>query len=135
MKRVEFIKIFLLFLFCGISLFSASAEEDIKATSVTNLGYYTTTNNPTSRALLTENFVQKNQDVYVDLNANGLVSCKWTLETPNTAGCTPLSGTTPGFSFCVGDEAPVAVTFKLILDYGNGPEVITINFRVRKVVE
>lgn len=133
MKRVKFIKIFLLFLFCGISLLLVNAGEKASALPYP-LGYYTTTNTSGQASLNTENFIQSNQDVNVNLNITGLISCSWTLETPETAGCTPISGTSSSFGFCVGDKTPVAVTFKLVLDYGNGPEVLMINFRVRKLV-
>lgn len=133
MKKVKFIQIFLLFLFCGISLLLVNAEERATALPST-LGYYTTTNTSGQLRLSSENYIQNNQDVSVSLNTTGLISCSWTLETPETAGCTPTSGTSSDFSFCVGDKTPVGVTYKLVLDYGNGPEVVRIYFRVRKFV-
>lgn len=133
MKRAKFIKVFLLFLFCGISLLLVNAGEKTSALP-SPLGYYTTTNISGQVRLDSENYIQNNQDVSVSLNTTGLVSCSWTLETPETAGCGPTSGTGPGFSFCVGDKTPVAVKYKIVADYGSGPEVYEIYFRVRKLV-
>lgn len=133
MKRIKFIQVFLLFLFCGISSLLANGEGRATALPM-NLGYYTTTNTSGQSTLITENFIQNNQDVDVYLNTTGLISCSWTLMTPETASCTPISGTSPAFSFCVEDQAPVVVTFKVVADYGSGPEVLMINFRVRKFV-
>lgn len=134
METKNFIKVFFLVLFCGISLSFSYAEDSNPAVKASSLGYYTTTNTSGQISLQTENYIESNQDVNVSLNATGLKSCKWTLETPETAGCTPLSGTSSAFGFCVGDKTPAAVTFKVTLDYGNGPEILVINFRVRKIV-
>ena len=111
----------------------ANGKENV-TTVPSPLGYYTTTNTSGNLQLGDENYIQNNQDVSVYLNQTGLISCSWTLETPETAGCTPLSGNSSEFAFCVGDQAPVVVTFRVIVDYGSGPEVLIINFRVRKFV-
>lgn len=133
MKRARFIKVFLLSLFCGISLLLVNAGEKTSALP-SPLGYYTTSNTSGQLQLGDENYIQSNQDVSVSLNTKGLISCSWTLETPETAGCGPTSGTTSGFWFCVGDKTPVTVKYKIVADYGNGPEVYEIYFRVRKSV-
>lgn len=133
MKRAKFIQVMLLVLFCGMSSVSVHAEKNAALPS--DLGYYMISDAPGQRfALNGMNFIQINQDVTVELNTVGLVSCQWILETPETAGCTTSSGTTTSFSFCVGDKAPMAVQYKLILDYGNGPKEVTVIFRVRKLV-
>ncbi|WP_288204965.1 hypothetical protein [uncultured Parabacteroides sp.] len=133
MKRTKFIQVFLLFLFCGISMLFVNAGEKTSALP-SPLGYYTTSNTSGQLQLGDENYIQNNQDISVYLNSAGLISCSWTLETPETAGCGPTSGTGPYFWFCVGDKTPVAVKYKIIANYGSGPEVYEIYFRVRKFV-
>lgn len=136
MKRMNFVKVILLSLFCGISLSLVNAEDIGSAVNSEFPGHYYTSNDISNRLpLLNSNFIQVNQEVTIFLDDPDLKSFKWSLLTPQAVLSVTSNEPRREIFFTVGNYAPSVVTFSFVLDYGNGEQTMICNFRVRNKVD
>lgn len=133
MKRTDLIKLILLFLFCGINLSLAHAEGIGSVVNSDSPGHYCTSNDISNRLpLLDSNFIQANQEVTIFMDDPDLRSFTWSLQTPQAVLSISSNESRREIFFTVGNNTPSVVTFTFVFDYGNGPQTMVCNFRVRK---